>query len=69
MKTRIPALTLSVLATLLALPGAHAADEVTYENGIRQLVDKRCAECHGNDAPTMAEFKADMEKYKKWVSP
>jgi hypothetical protein len=41
------------------------ADAVTYENGISQLIEARCSECHGNDAPTMAEFKADQEKFKK----
>ena len=39
--------------------------KVTYENTIRHLIDKHCSECHGNDAPTAAEFKADREKYKK----
>jgi hypothetical protein len=39
--------------------------KVTYDNTIRQLIDKHCSDCHGKDAPTMAEFKADQEKYKK----
>lgn len=38
--------------------------KVTYDNTIRQLVDKRCSECHGNDAPSMADFKKDEEGYK-----
>jgi mono/diheme cytochrome c family protein len=38
--------------------------KVTYDNGIRQLVDKRCAECHGSDAPSMEAFKKDQEGYK-----
>ena len=37
---------------------------VTYENGIKALVEKRCAECHGGDAPTMEAFKQDQEGYK-----
>lgn len=41
------------------------AAAVTYEDGIRQAVEKYCSECHGSDAPSMAEFKADKEKYKK----
>ncbi|MBK6744764.1 MAG: cytochrome C [Hydrogenophilales bacterium] len=41
-----------------------ATTKVTYENTIRQLVDKRCAECHGNDAPSMPDFKKDEEGYK-----
>lgn len=38
--------------------------KVTYQNSIRVLVDKQCSECHGNDAPTMEEFKKDQEGYK-----
>ncbi len=41
------------------------ANKVTYDNTIRHLIDKHCSECHGNDAPPAAEFKADREKYKK----
>ncbi len=38
--------------------------KVTYDNAIRAMVDKRCSECHGNDAPDMVEFKKDQEGYK-----
>ncbi len=38
--------------------------KITYDNTIRQLVDKRCSECHGNDAPSMEAFKQDQEGYK-----
>jgi mono/diheme cytochrome c family protein len=51
-----------VLATL-ALP-ALAAD-VTYRNDIRPLIKAQCGECHGDGAPTLAEFLLDQEKYKK----
>lgn len=40
------------------------SERVTYENTIRALVDKRCSECHGSDAPGMEEFKKDQEGYK-----
>ena len=65
MNARIPALTLCTLFALAGAPVVQAADAVTYENGIRQLIEKRCAECHGEDSPTMAEFDADKERYKK----
>lgn len=65
MSYRVPALMGLSLATLLVAPALQAADAVTYENGIRQAVEKYCSECHGSDAPSMAEFKADTEKYKK----
>lgn len=45
-----------------ATPGT--ATKVTYDNTIRQLVDQRCAQCHGSDAPSMEEFKKDQEGYK-----
>lgn len=62
--SRPGAIALLVLSVSL-VPGLAAADTVTYENGISQLIKDRCSECHGSDAPTMAEFKADQEKYKK----
>lgn len=57
---------LTVLAgAAVALP-AMAAD-VTYRNDMAPLLKKYCAECHAAtaDAPSMAEFKLDEEKYKK----
>lgn len=60
---RPAAMALLMLSCLV--PGPAAADAVTYENTISQLVKDRCSECHGDDAPTMAEFKANEEKYKQ----
>jgi mono/diheme cytochrome c family protein len=59
-------LALSTLAILAAGCGGTPTTptKVTYENTIRALVDKRCSECHGNDAPSMEEFKKDQEGYK-----
>jgi mono/diheme cytochrome c family protein len=53
----------ALLAACSTAPSAPAA-KVTYDNTIRQLVDKRCSECHGNDAPSMPDFKKDEEGYK-----
>jgi len=41
-----------------------APARVTYENTIKAVVDKRSAECHGSDAPTMEAFKQDQEGFK-----
>lgn len=41
-----------------------ASSRITYENTIRHLVESRCSECHGSNAPTMAEFKKDEAAYK-----
>jgi mono/diheme cytochrome c family protein len=55
----------AILSTAAVLPVSAAAGAVTYDNDISQLIKDRCSECHGADAPSMAEFKADKEKYKK----
>jgi hypothetical protein len=43
------------------------AADVTYRNDIAPLIKAQCAECHAAaaDAPTLAEFKLDEEKYTK----
>ena len=56
-------LALTLILGVLALP-AMAAD-VTYRNDIRPLIKAQCAECHGDTAPTLAEFKLAEERYKK----
>lgn len=52
-----------------AVAGAHAeptsSERITYENTIRPLIAQRCLDCHGDDAPTMEEFKKDRERYEK----
>jgi hypothetical protein len=62
----------SVLLTLAALMGANGianatsnGERVTYENTIRPLMDRQCAECHGKDSPAMEEFDKNKERYKK----
>lgn len=52
------------LAFSTALAPAMAAD-VTYRNDIRPLIKAQCDECHGDTAPTLAEFKLAEERYKK----
>jgi len=53
-----------VASAAVALP-VMAAD-VTYRTDVAPMVKKYCAECHAApDAPSMAEFKLDEEKYKK----
>lgn len=54
------------VALTCALVGAPAlAADVTYRQHIRPLIKAQCAECHGDGAPTLAEFKLDEERYKK----
>lgn len=60
---------LNLLATVacaaIALPAM--ASDVTYRVDIAPMFKAQCAECHAaeNDAPTLAEYKLDEEKYKK----
>ena len=57
----IPLATLTCAA--LALP-VFAAD-VTYRNDVRPLIKAQCAECHGDESPSLADFLQDQEKYRK----
>lgn len=55
--------TIALACATLALPAL--AQEVTYRTHVAPLLKAQCAECHGADSPTLAEFKLDEEKYKK----
>ena len=50
---------------MLGLAWPAMASDVTYRNEIRPLIKSQCAECHGDDSPSLAEFLLDQEKYKK----
>ena len=52
----------ALASLLLACGGVHAQ---TYRANVQPMVKALCAECHGAEAPTLAEFKLDEEKYKK----
>ena len=51
--------------TLVLLLGTGLANAQTYRSHVQPLIKAQCAECHGADAPTLAEFKLDEEKYTK----
>ena len=65
--------TLLLLATagaLSALSGPAAAQSVTYENTVKKIIAERCAACHIQGAPTLAEFDKDKEGWtKKFKGP
>jgi hypothetical protein len=44
---------------------AAGNDAVTYEREIKKIISEQCLSCHGNDAPTMEEFKKDEDRFKK----
>jgi hypothetical protein len=71
-----PCASLAVLASPVLLLLASCGEpeptttRVSYAHGIRQVIEKRCASCHGPSSPTMAEFDKDKQRYKdKKVGP
>ena len=56
----------SLVCSALFSSSAMAAD-VTYRNEVAPMMKKHCYECHSleAEAPSMADFKLDEEKYKK----
>jgi mono/diheme cytochrome c family protein len=61
---RLPALAGLILAASCASPGG-APGRVAYEPVVRDLVKKRCGECHGPRSPSLPDFKKDAEGWKK----
>lgn len=59
---------LSVLILLGPLAGPVLAEDsrpVTYSGQIAPLFSQRCLDCHGADAPTLAEFDKDKAGWKQ----
>lgn len=56
---------LAIATVCIASSLPVCAQDVTYRNQIKPMIQKLCAECHGDDAPTLAEFKLAEEKFKK----
>lgn len=44
---------------------ASQAADITYRNNIQPLLKSLCADCHGDESPSLAEFLQDQKKYKK----
>lgn len=55
----IAALAMSVISA------SSMASDVTYRNDIKPFIKAQCAECHGDESPTLSDFKLDEDKYKK----
>ena len=43
----------------------NAANAQSYRSHVQPMIKVQCADCHGAEAPTLAEFKLNEEKYKK----
>lgn len=54
---------LIVFCALFGVSIAGVAADVTYRNDIRPLWEKKCAACHGANAPYLGDFKANEKKY------
>ena len=67
MENRLKMVARVVFLMVFVTGSAFAAgnNAVTYEKGIKKIISANCLSCHGNDAPTMKEFKKDKNKYKK----
>ena len=50
---------------MAAFAGGAAAQSVTYENTVKNILAQRCLGCHGQGAPTIAEFDKDKDGWKK----
>lgn len=59
------AIRLVVLAAASILSLSARAADVSYRTEIRPFIKAQCGECHGDSAPTLAEFDLDKERYKK----
>ena len=40
-------------------------EAVTYRKDIAPVLEQKCKSCHGADAPGLAEFNANKDKYKR----
>ena len=54
---------ITFVALACAAAGHAFAADVTYRNDIKPFIKAQCAECHAGDAPTLAEFKLNEQKY------
>ncbi|MDT8441435.1 MAG: cytochrome C [Desulfuromonadales bacterium] len=51
------------LAMLVLSATVAAAEEITWSQQIKPIVDARCVACHGADAPEYAAFKKEKEAW------
>ena len=54
-----------IAVALPALLVAGSAVSQTYRVNVQPFIKAQCAECHGAESPTLAEFNLDQEKFKK----
>ncbi len=55
---------LGIYLILASLAAPAMADEVTYRQHIRPLLEAKCGSCHGAGSPYLSEFQQDKKKYE-----
>jgi len=54
---------MGVMTLILTVGGYAIAQEVTYVDHIKPIIDAKCIRCHGPDSPEYEAFKAEKEKW------
>ena len=63
--TRVMLLVILFTASVIGYAASQEQGAVTYEKDVKSIISKRCLLCHGNNAPTIEEFKKNEEGFKQ----
>ena len=63
--TRVMLLVILFTASIIGYAASQEQGAVTYEKDVKSIISKRCLLCHGNNAPTIEEFKKNEEGFKQ----
>ncbi len=54
---------LFVISVSLASQALPDDDRITYEKDIKKIIGEKCFDCHGDDSPTLDEYREDVPGY------
>ena len=63
--TRVMLLVILFTAGVIGYAASQEQGAVTYEKDVKPIIQKRCASCHGSNAPTIDEFEKNKEGFKQ----
>ena len=63
--TRVMLLVILFTAGVIGYAASQEQGAVTYEKDVKSIIQKRCASCHGGNAPTIDEFEKNKEGFKQ----
>ncbi len=63
--TRVMLLVILFTASVIGYAASQEQGAVTYEKDVKSIISKRCLLCHGNNSPTIEEFKKNEEGFKQ----